>query len=85
MVNAAISGYLDTVEFEHDDVFNLDIPKSINPILIPDEILNPQNVWKDKDAYKEASEKLAKAFNDNFNKKYPDMPENIKNAGPKVK
>ena len=85
MVDAAISGQLDDIEYEHDDLFNLDIPKSINPILIPDEILNPKNVWTDKKAYKEASEKLAKAFNDNFNKKYTDMPENIKNAGPQIK
>ena len=85
MVAAAISGELDDVEFEHNDIFNLDIPKSINPILVPDEILNPKNVWKDEKAYKEAADKLAKAFNDNFNKKYPDMPDNIKNAGPKVK
>lgn len=84
MVDAAISGQLDDIEYEHDDLFNLDIPKSINPILVPDEILNPKNVWNDKQAYKEASEKLAKAFNDNFNKKYPDMPDNIKNAGPKA-
>ena len=52
--------------------------------LVPDEILNPKNVWKDEKAYKEAADKLVKAFNDNFNKKYPDMPDNIKNAGPKV-
>ena len=84
MVAAAISGELDDVEFEHDDLFNLEIPKTINPILVPDEILNPKNVWKDEKAYKEASDKLAKAFNDNFNKKYPDMPDNIKNAGPKA-
>ena len=84
MVDAAISGQLDDVEYEHDDLFNLDIPKSINPILIPDEILNPKNVWTDEKAYKEASEKLAKAFKDNFNKKYPNMPDNIKDAGPKA-
>ena len=84
MVSAAISGEMDDIEYEHDDTFNLEIPKSINPILIPDEILNPKNVWTDEKAYKEASEKLAKAFKDNFEKKYPDMPDNIKNAGPKA-
>ena len=85
MVDAAISGGLDNVEFEHDDMFNLDIPKDINPILIPNEILNQKNVWKNKDAYAVASEKLAKAFKENFDKKYPNMPDNIKNAGPQIK
>ena len=84
MVSAAISGEMDDIEYEHDDVFNLDIPKSINPILIPDDILNPKNVWTDEKKYKEACEKLAKEFANNFNKKYPDMPDNIKNAGPKA-
>jgi phosphoenolpyruvate carboxykinase (ATP) len=83
MVSAAISGEMDDIEYEHDDVFNLDIPKSINPILIPDEILNPKNVWTDEKSYQEACEKLAKEFTNNFNKKYPDMPDNIKSAGPK--
>lgn len=82
MVAAAISGEMNHIEYEHDDTFNLDIPVSINPLLIPDEILNPKNVWNDEAAYKEASEKLAKAFKDNFTKKYPDMPNNIKDAGP---
>ena len=84
MVSAAISGEMDDIEYEHDDLFNIEIPKSINPILIPDEILIPKNVWTDKDAYKESADKLAKAFKDNFEKKYPDMPDNIKNAGPQA-
>ncbi len=84
MVDAAISGELNNVEFIHDDLFNLDIPTSINPIKVPDEILNPKNVWKDQEAYSVAAEKLAKAFKENFDKKYPNMPDNIKNAGPKV-
>ena len=83
LVSAAIAGELDNVEYEHDDKFNLWIPKHATE-LVPDEILNPKNVWTDEQAYMEASEKLAKAFKENFDKKYPNMSDNIKNAGPKL-
>lgn len=80
MVNAAINGELNLVSYIHDDLFNLDIPEFISGV--PDGILNPKDAWKDKKAYDETAMKLAKMFKDNFDKKYKDMPENIKKAGP---
>ena len=80
MVSAAIAGELNDVEYEKDEIFNLYIPKTCPNV--PDEILNPENVWEDKEKYLETARVLAKKFNENFNKKYPNMPENIKNAGP---
>ena len=46
--------------------------------------MNPRDTWEDKAAYDEAALKLAKMFHDNFSAKYPDMPENIANAGPNL-
>lgn len=80
MIAAAISGELDEVEYVHDPIFNLNIPKSCPGV--PCEILNPCNVWKDRAAYEAAAKKLAKEFRENFETKYPDMPEHIKTAGP---
>ena len=82
MVTAALNGELEKAEYKHDDVFNVDVPQSCPGA--PAEIMNPRDTWADKAAYDEAAAKLAKMFKDNFDKKYPDMPEEIKNAGPKA-
>lgn len=82
MVTAALNGDLNDVEYELDPIFNVNIPKSCPNV--PSEILDPRNVWEDKDAYLESAKTLAKKFRENFAKKYPDMPANIVNAGPKA-
>ena len=65
-----------------DDVFNLDVPQSCPGV--PAEIMNPRDTWPDKAAYDESAKKLAKMFADNFAKKYPNMPKEIAEAGPKA-
>ncbi|MBR2615305.1 MAG: phosphoenolpyruvate carboxykinase (ATP) [Clostridia bacterium] len=82
MVAAAIDGKLDDVEYEKDEIFQVNIPKSCPEV--PSEILNPKNLWKDEAAYLAQAKALAAKFSENFEKKYPDMPENIKAAGPKA-
>ena len=81
MVSAALSGMLDNVEYVLDPIFNVYIPKSCPEV--PQEILDPRNVWTDKAAYEKAARTLAEKFRENF-KKYTDMPANIINAGPKA-
>ena len=82
MVSAALSGELNRVEYTFDPIFNVYIPKSCPGV--PSEILNPQDVWHNDGEYKKSAIALAQKFRENFEKKYPDMPDNIKNAGPKV-
>ena len=82
MVTAALNGTIEKSEFIHDDIFNVDIPKEI--IDCPSEVLNPRETWGDKAAYDAQAKKLAAMFKENFEKKYPDMPVEIKNAGPKA-
>lgn len=82
MVTAALNGDFDNVEYKHDDVFNLDVPQSCPNV--PSEIMNPRDTWEDKAAYDESAKKLAKMFADNFASKYPNMPKNIAEAGPKA-
>ncbi len=81
MVSAALSGALDNVEYVLDPIFNVYIPKFCPEV--PQEILDPRNVWTDKAAYEKSARTLAEKFRENF-KKYTDMPANIINAGPKA-
>ena len=41
-------------------------------------------MWADKSAYDQQANKLAQMFADNFKAKYPNMPQEIVNAGPKA-
>ncbi|MBE0637920.1 MAG: phosphoenolpyruvate carboxykinase (ATP) [Bacteroidales bacterium] len=80
MVNAALSGELEKVEFERDKIFHLDVPKSCPGV--PDEMLWPKNTWKDKEAYDKQAKMLAKKFSDAFDKNYGHK--NIKESVVKV-
>ena len=81
MVTAALNGSFDNTEFRHHDVFNVDYP--VHCPNVPDEMLDARGMWEDKAAYDEQANKLATMFNDNFTQKYPNMPAEIVNAGPK--
>ena len=73
---------LTKAEYKHAERFNLEVPQSVTDV--PSEVLNPRDTWSDKSAYDAQADKLAKMFMENFEKKYPNMPSEIKNAGPKA-
>ena len=81
MVTAALTGSLDIVKFSHNDIFNLDVPTECPNV--PSEILEPRNMWIDKDAYDLSAKKLAQMFVDNF-KKFENVSNEIRLAGPKT-
>jgi phosphoenolpyruvate carboxykinase (ATP) len=81
LVNAALDGRLDGVEFVTEAAFGLSIPLSCPEV--PAEILNPRNSWADKEAYDRTAAELAQRFEANF--KQFDASEAIRAAGPKAK
>lgn len=81
MITAALNGTFDNAEYKHDEIFNVDVPQSCPDV--PAEIMNPRDTWADKAAYDEAAKKLAWMFQENFAKKYPNMPKHIVDAGPR--
>lgn len=82
MLNAALDGKLETVEYETDPIFNLRIPKICDGV--PSEVLNPRNTWLDKKAYDEMAKKLAGMFANNFNEYEENIEKKIAEAGPKI-
>lgn len=81
MVNAAIEGALDNVEFETDPAFGLTVPKSVPGV--PTEFLRARDAWKDKPAYDKTAADLSARFAKNFEKF--DVPAHLKLAGPGIK
>jgi phosphoenolpyruvate carboxykinase (ATP) len=68
MVDAALNGELDQVDYSEDTLFHVQVPKTCPGV--PAEMLNPVNTWSDPAAYKIAAQKLAKQFSDYFDKAY---------------
>ena len=83
MVTAALTGAVEMADFKHDPIFNVDIPQHIEGV--PDGVLNPRSTWADKLAYDAQAKKLAAMFEDNAAKKYPDMENEVRDAGPHSK
>jgi phosphoenolpyruvate carboxykinase (ATP) len=82
MVNAALNGELDDVEYEEEPYFGLMVPTSIPDV--PDEILNPVNAWANKDAYAAKAKQLADMFRENFKQFEDQASANILSGGPKA-
>ena len=83
IISAILNGELVNGEIETVKPFMLNIPKHIDGV--DDTILNPENSWKDKAAFKETAEKLAGFFIKNF-EKFTDTEEGKRLAafGPKL-
>jgi phosphoenolpyruvate carboxykinase (ATP) len=81
MVNAVLSGALDSVSFEHDPVFNLDVPTSCPGVSA--DVLRPRKTWKDGAAYDAQAAKLAAMFVENFKQFEATAAPDVKAAGPK--
>ncbi len=64
MLNAALDGKLDTVDFNTDPNFGLLVPGSCPGV--PDEVLQPKSTWQDQGAYDSAAQDVAQRFETNF-------------------
>ncbi|CAK9783284.1 putative phosphoenolpyruvate carboxykinase [Cutaneotrichosporon oleaginosum] len=82
IVDAIHDGTLAKAEFVNFPVFNLSIPKALAGV--PSEILDPQQAWADKTAFKAEVEKLAGMFNKAFAKYESDVSKEVVAVGPKV-
>jgi phosphoenolpyruvate carboxykinase (ATP) len=77
IVDAALSGHLEEVEYVEDTSFHILVPKRCPGV--PTEVLLPRNTWTDKEAYDARAKRLASDFSAHFDKAYGD-----KNIAPVV-
>ncbi|MFN8059358.1 MAG: phosphoenolpyruvate carboxykinase [Vicinamibacterales bacterium] len=82
MIKAALSGALDSVAYELDPVFNVQVPTSCPGV--PADVLKPRGTWADAAAYDAQATKLAKMFAENFQTFEPNVAAGVKAAGPRV-
>jgi phosphoenolpyruvate carboxykinase (ATP) len=68
LVHAALSGTLQSVEYEKDPIFHILVPRDCPGVQC--EILNPRNTWADKEAFDLRARKLAADFGKSFDKNY---------------
>jgi phosphoenolpyruvate carboxykinase (ATP) len=82
MIRAALSGALDTVPYEVDPIFNLEIPVSVPDV--PANVLRPRATWAVPDEYDRQAAKLARMFAENFKTFAADVGADVGAAGPRT-
>jgi phosphoenolpyruvate carboxykinase (ATP) len=80
LLNAALDGRLDKVEFRKDKLFGFEVPRSCPDV--PEDVLDPVNTWGDKDEYWNRYDGLAARFIENFKLYASGCPQEVAKAGP---
>ncbi|HSL44226.1 MAG TPA: phosphoenolpyruvate carboxykinase (ATP) [Anaerolineales bacterium] len=82
LLNAALSGKLDQVNYTKDPIFGFEVPTECPGV--PDEVLSPSSSWGDKKEYDRRYRDLAMRFKENFAKFTDSTPQEVIEAGPRV-
>ncbi|KAL2821985.1 phosphoenolpyruvate carboxykinase-domain-containing protein [Aspergillus granulosus] len=82
ILDAIHSGELAQAQYETYEVFNLHVPTSCPGV--PDELLNPKNSWTATTSFSDEVNKLAKLFNENFQKYADQATKEVIEAGPVI-
>jgi phosphoenolpyruvate carboxykinase (ATP) len=82
LLDAALSGSLDSVAYRVDPVFGFEVPLECPGVDAT--LLDPRSTWKDAAAYDAKAAQLAAMFRENFEKFAADAGEVVVAAGPKA-
>jgi phosphoenolpyruvate carboxykinase (ATP) len=82
LLTAALRGDLEDVEYREDPIFGFQVPKQAPGV--PDEVLVPSSRWPSEEEYWRKYRQLASRFQDNFAKFAPDVPPEVREAGPRL-
>ena len=80
MLRAALSGELDDTELRIDVNFGFGVPVAVAGV--DAKLLDPRSTWGDPEAYDRKARELAKLFAENFARRFADIGEAIRTAGP---
>ncbi|MBX9858613.1 MAG: phosphoenolpyruvate carboxykinase [Sphingomonas sp.] len=83
LLNAALDGSLNGVDFRTDPNFGFKVPVAVPGV--DSGILDPRETWADKDAYDATAAKLVDQFVDNFAQFESQVDEGVRQSAPKVK
>ncbi len=81
LLNAALDGKLDNVEYRKDKLFGFDVPVTCPDV--PQDVLDPSSSWGNKDEYWKKYDALAARFIENFKLFEKGSSQEVINAGPK--
>jgi phosphoenolpyruvate carboxykinase (ATP) len=82
ILNAALNGELDHVNYSTDPIFGFEVPTECPEV--PAEVLSPSSSWGDKKEYDRRYKDLAMRFKENFAKFADNTPLEVLEAGPKL-
>jgi phosphoenolpyruvate carboxykinase (ATP) len=82
LLNAALEGKLDDVEYYTDPVFGFEVPKTCPEV--PEDVMYPERAWHNKDEYWKRYKQLASRFIDNMKKFEAETPREVIEAGPRI-
>ena len=82
LLNAALDGSLNNVEFRKDPNFGFEVPVAVPGV--DTSILDPRSTWTDKDDYDRTAAKLVDLFVANFAEFESHVDEGVRQSGPKV-
>jgi phosphoenolpyruvate carboxykinase (ATP) len=82
LLNAALEGKLDDVEYYTDPVFGFQVPKTCPDV--PEDVMYPERAWQNKEEYWRRYRQLASRFIDNMKKFEAETPREVIEAGPKI-
>ena len=80
LLNAALDGSLNDVEFREDPNFGFDVPVAVPGV--DNSILDPRSTWADKDEYDRTAQKLVQLFVENFAQFEGHVDESVRQAAP---
>jgi len=82
LLNAALAGKLNSMQFRADPVFGFEVPVECEGV--PAQILDPAAAWPNREAYANKYATLAARFVQNFRLIGDECPEEVRGGGPRV-